>query len=303
MRRKVNLHPKRMVRATPEATTEKDNTGMNGCSANLGLYQGYADEVWEAIPELDNQTAVYNYRDSSGQISFQKVKLEWFDGVRGGERTGKSFLYRHMCDVRSGCDWVDWETGKVGLHLGKPARANGLLYKQPQVDFALEQGITLWIVEGEKDADLWQEVIDRGNRGEEGVVTTHHQGAEVGPSAMQVARIHGHTDIRILMDNDSAGAYVAWKWAEMLSWDGVWVYRPLDCWGDIGEALLATKGWEAGAGKELLVSVEPKWLRDKAMEHMRLRKEAWKARGKRRDYRPGQRISTSAERLGEAVSK
>lgn len=245
------------------------------------------DEEWLDVPELDNQTDVYNYRDAEGNISFQKVKLEWFDGVNGG-RTGKSFLYRSRCDVRSRCDWVDWDTGVVGLHLGKPERAESLLYHLPEVLAGIREGKTIWLAEGERDSDLWQEAI-----GGEGVCTTMHGGAEVGPGMLAAKWLQGYSDVRVLMDNDSAGAWCAYRWAELLRWN-VYVYRPLDEWKDIGEALLATKGWEkgAGAGKELIQKVDPRWLVEKAEEHRAKRKEAWgkRGKGKKVGYEAGERL-------------
>lgn len=230
-----------------------------------------SDKEWE-VPPLDNQVAVYDYRTADGSISFQEVKLEWWgeSGDGGRVRVAKKFLYRSRCDVRSGCD--------AGFHYEMPARAKGLIYHLPEVLEGMRQGYPIWITEGGKDCDLW-------NKNTGYITTTMHQGAEVGPNRSQAAWLRGYSDVRILMDNDGAGANCAFIWAELLGWN-VYVYRPYDCWKDIGEAI------EAGVeGKESLVKVDPFWLREKAEWHRKERSEAWKAKGKRNEYQAGERLT------------
>ncbi len=237
-------------------------------------YIGPDDEVWMAIPEYENQAAVYNYREPDGRISFQKVKLEWF--ADGGERLGKSFRYRSYCDVRSGCIG--------GFHNEKPARANRLLYNLPGVLKAMAEGETIYICEGEKDCDLWMGATEE-------VATTYHQGAEVSMNMRQAAWLKdgGCTDVRVILDNDSAGAYAAWKICELLRWDGVLVYRPGEEWSDIGEAIESGCKYEQGG--EELVKVDPRWLVEKAEGHVRWRQENWER------YRKGRKLNAAESKL------
>lgn len=300
---------------------------MNGKDANLGcgsaFFRGPLDEDWESIREIADQTAVYSYRTAMGRISFQRVKLEFFEeqeeqvyeGVklpRRKIRTGKQILYRHMCDERSRCNWKDHWTGKVGLHWEKPARADGLIYNLPEVQMMMLREAPVYICEGESDADAVNQWLVKN--GVEGVATTHHQGAEVGANASQVALLAGYTNLRVVMDGDSAGAYNAWKWCELLKWNGVYVYRPKypihagylsgRYAGDIRE-VLEGRYYEKTKSRvevssltgEALEIVQPLWLREAAMNHIKERRKNWeKVGGKRQDYMPGQR-------LGEAVSK
>lgn len=79
---------------------------------------------------------LYDYCTADGRAAMQKARLERTDGA---EENRKSFAFRHL-----GTDG-HWYSGK-GIY-------GGLLYHLPQLQEARKSGRTVYVVEGEKDAD------------------------------------------------------------------------------------------------------------------------------------------------------
>ena len=134
-----------------------------------------------ARPRRDGPNWVhYKYRDASGRVIFDKVRVPKPDG-------GKGFLY---CYQGSG-----WAKGIP--FWGKPPWADSYLYNVPELLQAKESGADIWWCEGEKDADRLEE---------EDVTTTSHHGGAGHINAAQAEWFRGHTGrVILLMDLDEDG--------------------------------------------------------------------------------------------------
>jgi hypothetical protein len=94
--------------------------------------------------DLDNPTATYDYTDAGGTLLFQVCRYEQ---DRDGKplKHGKSFRQRRRVKGRHSCVY----------NLDGVQR---VLYRLPELLEAIEAGKTIYVVEGEKDADrLWDE--------------------------------------------------------------------------------------------------------------------------------------------------
>ncbi len=278
----------------------EDATGRIGFEKIMkGRYQPHPDKAWTWIPLLENQTDTFAYRELDWKVSFERVKFEYYEEIDGELiRTGKKILYRHKCDVRAGCDWKDEITGEIDLHWEKPKRADSLIYCLPLVVAVMRRGGRVYICEGERDAEYGYMVLPRHRLGIPEVLTTHHQGAEVGPNSRQAAWLKGYDDIHVIMDNDSAGAWCAYRWCELLDWKVAGIWRPPNGLNDLMD-IFYNGGEHAGRPGEirndLLQKVEGDWLIEKAKEHAQLRRDAWIKRGKRNAYVPGVSLDGEAE--------
>ncbi len=120
--------------------------------------------------------ATYNYRDEAGKLLFQKQRFIDEDGK-------KTFKQRRPSTDGSG-SWVYSLDG-----------VDKVLYRLPEVLKARRQGDTIWLVEGEKDADT---LVDLGQ-----CSTTPPNGAgkwlDIHTNALAGANVF------IIADNDSAG--------------------------------------------------------------------------------------------------
>ncbi|HOW76627.1 MAG TPA: VapE family protein [Candidatus Competibacteraceae bacterium] len=132
-------------------------------------------------PRLDKPRilATYAYRDTSGATVFEKVRYE-----------PKDFRIRHRPEP--GADWV-WK---------KPQRDAYPLYRLPELRTAIEAGETVWIVEGEKDADRLA-VLGF-------VATCNFEGAAKGDQRQKwrpeyTEQLSGAARVILLPDNDAPG--------------------------------------------------------------------------------------------------
>ncbi|GLI00684.1 hypothetical protein [Phytohabitans aurantiacus] len=236
---------------------------------------------------------VYAYTQLDGREVFQRVRFEdpvYENGVLLGYT--KTIVYRHQC-IRP-CGWIDWRGQRwwadpdvpEAWHWEKPVGADGYVYRLPEI----AEASTLYITEGEKDADA---MVTAGV-----VATTHHQGAEVGPSRLQARRVIAADVGRVVIvaDRDEAGAYCAWKWHELLrttpptgdrligegmSADRITIVRAR---GPLAKVKDAADHLAAGYGPEDFVPVEKTEVQRVAIQHRAGR------RGRaRRAYRPGRR--------------
>lgn len=127
---------------------------------------------------------VYPYRDPSGAVVFEKVRIP----VGGDGQRDKTFRYRHWAPVEPhGWAW-EW---------CKPPGADGYLYHLPDLLGAKASGDDIWWCEGEKDADRLEE---------EDVITTSHHGGAGKVTARQAEWFRGHPGrVILLYDRDEDG--------------------------------------------------------------------------------------------------
>lgn len=135
----------------------------------------------------------YDYRDAAGTRIFQKVRF----AVVGGDRD-KTFRYRYRPQ-----NLTELGASSDGWLYGKPAGADSLLYRLPEVRGALAKGRDVWWAEGEKDADALAGL---------GAVTTSHHGGAGHVTAEQAAifhpyRLSSRTRIWLLADRDLRGMH------------------------------------------------------------------------------------------------
>lgn len=116
-------------------------------------------------------TAVYDYRDRDGTLRYQTVRLE-----------PKGF-YQRRPDGRGG--WLN------NLHGIEP-----LPYRLPELLAAIGQGQTVYVVEGEKDADRLASL---------GLAATCNHGGAGKWQAVHSSFLKGASRVAILPDNDAAG--------------------------------------------------------------------------------------------------
>lgn len=112
--------------------------------------------------------------------------------------------------------------GKGGYSWGLPRGCAAWLYRAPEVRQASQDGETVWLVEGEKDADAMKRAY--------GVVaTTQPHGAGNGKFTEWHARCLYGADVRIIADNDDVGKAYALEVYEMLVANGteptVWLAK------------------------------------------------------------------------------
>lgn len=119
--------------------------------------------------------ATYDYFDADGELLFQKVRYRDGDGK-------KTFRQRRP-DGRGGWTYSLGDTPKV-------------LYRLPQITAAIARGDTIYVVEGEKDADA--------------VVAAGHEATTMPGGAGKWLPIHtkaltGAKLVRVIADNDTPG--------------------------------------------------------------------------------------------------
>lgn len=124
------------------------------------------------------ETKVYDYTTNEGLVVQQVVKEE----APSSAGTVKRFTQRFM-----------GPTGRMVKR--RPAGFEPLLYRWPQVIEAMDQGQTVWIVEGEKDAET---AVDHGLE-----ATTNAQGAGNFPA--EFGRYFTGADVVVAIDRDQAG--------------------------------------------------------------------------------------------------
>jgi len=147
---------------------------------NLGLRDLFPKR--DKVTDLDQKriVATYPYVDADGELLYEVVRYR-----------PKDFRQRRKDDRGN---WV-WSITTI------PDEQRPL-YHLPQVLRAVETGRTVWVVEGEKDAENLQWHVPQGD-----VVTTNSGGAKYWRSH------HAHTlkgaDVIIVPDNDTAGRHRA----------------------------------------------------------------------------------------------
>ncbi|MDZ4232440.1 MAG: telomere-binding protein, partial [Dietzia sp.] len=122
----------------------------------------------------------YDYVDDEGRSVQEVIRKEVVD--ENGKRH-KKFTQRFK---DSGGVW----------DTQKPGGFTPVLYRQPQVRRAVAEGVTVWVMEGEKDVETAEAA---------GLVaTTNAQGAGTFPS--ELAKIFTGADVRVVLDRDQGGA-------------------------------------------------------------------------------------------------
>lgn len=140
----------------------------------------------------------YDFCNELGTVVFQKTRYAYLDPEAAGRP--KTFRY-----------WKPTENGR-GWEWGKPAGADGLVYRLPELLAAVRGGApVIYVVEGEKDAD---NAVARGQ-----VATTNHQAGGPGNKVTdeQGRWFQGYSGrVRIVADNDVTGYATAARWRTVL---------------------------------------------------------------------------------------
>jgi hypothetical protein len=135
-------------------------------------------------PDRQKLAAEYDYKNADGIVLYQVRRFEWIndDGTKG-----KTFSQRRA--LASG----GWES-----RLGDVERVP---YRWPETSAAISEGRTIYVVEGEKDADtLWSKGL---------AATTNAGGAGWAWTAEFVEFFRSATTVVVIGDNDLAGRAAA----------------------------------------------------------------------------------------------
>lgn len=123
---------------------------------------------------------VYPYTNGNGQLLFEVARIKQSDG-------DKTFRQHRPADPSK---------GKFPIVLNVPAEIRqGVLYRQVEVNAAVRDGRTVYVVEGEKDADTMAEM---------GYVATTCPGGAKSWTQAHSDNLNG-ADVVILPDNDDVG--------------------------------------------------------------------------------------------------
>jgi hypothetical protein len=118
----------------PSDSTVADSNGA-------GKYQ---TEDHQTAPSGDSREVTYDYTDETGSLLFQVIRTP-----------GKQFIQRHP--GRQGANRITWADNEWKPQGGRwYYRLDGVrrvIYRLPEVKEAIKRGDTVWIAEGEKDAD------------------------------------------------------------------------------------------------------------------------------------------------------
>lgn len=118
----------------------------------------------------------YDYTDSHGEIVQQVI--------------------REQCKHCQAKQFKQAFTGSDGeLHSHKPDVFTPVIYRQPEVVRAVEHGVPVWVLEGEKDAETAEEL---------GLVATTNPGG-AGSFPAEAGQLFRGADVRIVLDRDDAG--------------------------------------------------------------------------------------------------
>ena len=183
------------------SATSNVETGLWYCHVCCtgGVHEGYETSVRSAgrprggerasdLPDISQQEEFdpapmgadrYEYRDQDGKLVFWIVREQWWDDERG--RTVKKFVPHHR-KARGAC--------VIGLPEVRP------LYKLPELISGVAAGRTIYIVEGEKDADAMTEAGE--------VATCNVGGAGKFGRAEGIEYLRG-AEVVIVADRDDAG--------------------------------------------------------------------------------------------------
>lgn len=148
------------------------------------------------------QTAQYTYQNPGGLDVVRKTKFSLMSVSDGKPSGQKTFVVQHRSiqSAKLGAD--TWEPG-----IGKEGWEKGLLYRRPELDAVIEAGGTVYLCEGEKDADT---VAGWGLD-----ATTHYQGA-AGMRQDQAEVLAKAERLFIIADRDITGYQLAWHHLNLL---------------------------------------------------------------------------------------
>lgn len=156
------------------------------------------------------QNAVYKYQDVNGNDVVRKTRFTLLNVTDGKNSGQKTFIVQHrlLQSVILGAD--AWKSG-----VGKEGWETDLLYRRVALEEGIASGQTVYLCEGEKDADA----VARWG----GCSTTHYQGA-AGMRKEQAAVLAGAERVKILADRDVTGYQLAYYHIQLLKAAGM----PLD---------------------------------------------------------------------------
>ena len=155
--------------------------GKAGDQAGQGSAGGEKDQL---KPDWEHPDAVYSYTDEDGKELFQVVRLHYLDG-----KPGKTFRQRRY-------DPADPKANRAGYVNSVPAEIrDNTLYRMPQILKAIQEGKSVFVVEGEKDVETLERL---------GHAATCNPGGAGKWRAGYSRRLAG-ADVIILPDNDSKG--------------------------------------------------------------------------------------------------
>jgi len=152
----------------------------------------------------------YNYYGPDGTLSyFVKRTDQWVAGeAKGGEEGTVDHVRKEIQP-----SWYD-KNGKA--HTGLPKNVTRVLYNLPQVLAAAWEGKDVWLVEGEKCADIGTAYAAQHNAPL--VFTTAHGGAQRLPLASMIDALANGNGARvtIMRDNDVSSIRWALRWHNAL---------------------------------------------------------------------------------------
>lgn len=135
-----------------------------------------------SVPDHGRQTAVYDYREADGTLRYQVVRFDW-DDPSSPKGHGKTFLQRKPdASKRNGFSW-------------KVKGTEPLPYRLPELLEDIADGAEIFIVEGEKKADMLREI---------GVPATCNSGG-AGKFPDEIVNWFKGAKVTILADNDQPG--------------------------------------------------------------------------------------------------
>ncbi len=135
-----------------------------------------------SVPDHGRQTAVYDYREADGALRYQVVRFDW-DDPANPKGHSKTFLQRKPdASKRNGFTW------KVKGTVPLP-------YRLPELLEDIADGAEIFIVEGEKKADMLRAL---------GVPATCNSGG-AGKFPEEIVQWFKGAKVTLLSDNDDAG--------------------------------------------------------------------------------------------------
>lgn len=166
------------------------------------------------------QTAQFVYQNVWGRDVVRKTKFVLFNVSDGKPSGQKTYVVQHRSALSVRLGAQRWESG-----VGKEEWAADLLYRRVQLDHGIEMGRTIYVCEGEKDADSVAEAWGF-------VATSHYQGAAGmrREQAEVIASLSPLSRVVFLIDNDVTGYQLADHNHRMLRACGflglIKIYRP-----------------------------------------------------------------------------
>lgn len=165
--------------------------------ANRWLQQGYRPI----------QSAQYTYQDKNGHDVVRKTRFSLMNVSDGKPSGDKTFVVQHRTLQSVILKANNWEPG-----IGKQGWEEGLLYRRMELEKAIEEGVEVYLCEGERDADT---VAGWG-----GVATSHYQGA-AGMRIDQAEVLARAKEVFIVADRDLTGYQLAWHHLNLLVRSGL----------------------------------------------------------------------------------